>query len=62
LKLAELRTRDRSSGPARQIAQFERTIGCADQAIDLEAEIFEHAAHLAVLALSDSHFDPLIAA
>src|SRR5690606_21680070 len=35
---------------APQITQHERAVGGADQAADLQAEIFEHAADFAVLA------------
>ena len=46
----------------RQIAEHERAVAGADQARDLEAEIFEHAADFAILALGQDHFDPHVCA
>jgi hypothetical protein len=50
---------DRAGG---QIAKREGPVGGADQARDLEPEMLEHAADLAILALAEPHLDPGIAA
>ncbi|MNK69318.1 hypothetical protein D3C87_887010 [compost metagenome] len=41
-----------------EIAELERTVGNADQAVDLEAECAEHVLDLAVLAFTQAHADP----
>lgn len=46
----------------RQVAELERTVGDADQAVDLEAERAEHVLDLAVLAFAQAHGDPDVAA
>ena len=46
----------------RQVAEHERAIAGADQAADLQPEIFEDAAHLAVLAFGDRDLDPHVGA
>ena len=45
-----------------QIAELERTVGNADQAVDLETERAEHVLDLAVLAFTQAHADPDIVA
>src|SRR3546814_6571316 len=39
----------------------ELAVAGADEATDLEAEMFEHLAYLAILAFGQRHLDPLIA-
>jgi len=46
----------------RQVGQREGAVGGADQAGDLEAEMFEDAADFAILALPEAHLDPTVAA
>ena len=45
-----------------ELRQRERAVGGADQARDLQAEVREDAADLAVLALGQAHLDPAVAA
>ena len=50
---------DRAGG---EVGEGEGAVGGADQAGDLEAEMLEHPADLAVLAFPEAHLDPAVAA
>src|SRR3546814_13146863 len=44
-----------------EVGEGEFAVARADQAADLQPEMFQHLADFAVLALGQRHFDPLIA-
>src|SRR5258707_4458730 len=46
----------------RQFAQLKRTVGYPDQPVHFEAEMRQHVAHLAVLALADRKYQPDVGA
>src|SRR5690606_37803929 len=48
--------------PPRQVVERERPVGGADQSRDLEPEMLENPADLAVLAFGQGQLDPLVAA
>src|SRR5687768_6688474 len=53
---------DLVDGGGGKIAEREGAVSNADEARHLQPQMFQHAAHLAVLALGQLHLDPAIAA